>query len=347
MLRGSAAKASGDQPGQPTPAPLAATAAVSAPADAQKDANRAANPPPSQPSLAPPAASPVSTMPVAQHERKTESTDTDDPLQQQRHQQQQQQPLQQHEGSAEPGRDTAGQQLGQDLSSRPLHASSQRPPAQAQQPQAPAVTDSRLLGDATHALLQHSPAPVTGDARQHSNPPTTVLDRFHAPVTGDARQHSSAPTTMLHHSSAPVTGGARQHGNALTTMLHQSQAPVTGGTRQHSQSANAAAVSSGLPSAAAGNSSFVSSRSDQPSQHQHAAAPMPQQAPSWSVVRLQNGQWVCSMQDGAMLTLGQLLYTLHSVGKSLPQNKLQALGMMIEQLTRLGEKCPPLPQTAA
>ena len=308
-------------------------------------------------------------MPVAQHERKTESTDTDDPLQQQRHQQQQQQQqLQQHEGSAEPGRDTAGQQLGQDLSSRPLHASSQRPPAQAQQPLAPAVTDSRQLGNATHAMLQHSQAPVTGNARQHTNAPTTVLQHLQAPVTGDARQHSnapttvlhhsqasvigdarqhsSAPTTMLHHSGAPVTGGARQRGNAPTTMLHQSQAPVTGDTRQHSQSANAAAVSSGLSSAAAGNSSFVSSRSDQPSQHQHAAAPMPQQAPSWSVVRLQNGQWVCSMQDGAMLTLGQLLYTLHSVGKSLPQDKLQALGMMIEQLTRLGEKCPPLPQTA-
>ena len=96
----------------------------------------------------------------------------------------------------------------------------------------------------------------------------------------------------------------------------------------------------------AGGSTGVSTSSDreQPGNSLLQAANLPHQAPSWSVERLGDGQWVCTMHDGAQLTLGQLYYTLQHVGKSLPQDKLQALSMMIDQLTRLGETCPAMPQ---
>ncbi|KAL0054042.1 hypothetical protein WJX82_002859 [Trebouxia sp. C0006] len=42
--------------------------------------------------------------------------------------------------------------------------------------------------------------------------------------------------------------------------------------------------------------------------------------------------------DGAKLTLEQLYYTLEHVGKSLPEDKYEALSMMIRQLTDCGEK---------
>ena len=70
------------------------------------------------------------------------------------------------------------------------------------------------------------------------------------------------------------------------------------------------------------------------SQHaQHA-----QQGASWYVEQATGGQWVCVMQDGAKLTLEQLYYTLEHVGKSLPEDKYEALSMMIKQLTDCGEK---------
>lgn len=63
-----------------------------------------------------------------------------------------------------------------------------------------------------------------------------------------------------------------------------------------------------------------------------------QQGASWYVEQLPGGQWVCVMQDGAKLTLEQLYYTLEHVGKSLPEDKYEALSMMIKQLTDCGEK---------
>ncbi len=71
-------------------------------------------------------------------------------------------------------------------------------------------------------------------------------------------------------------------------------------------------------------------------QSQHAQ--QAQQGASWYVEQLPGGQWVCVMQDGAKLTLEQLYYTLEHVGKSLPEDKYEALSMMIKQLTDCGEK---------
>lgn len=71
-------------------------------------------------------------------------------------------------------------------------------------------------------------------------------------------------------------------------------------------------------------------------QAQHA-----QQAATWAVEQLPEGQYVCVMQDGAKLTLEQLYYTLEHVGKSLPEDKYEALSMMIKQLTEHGEKYEP------
>ena len=74
-------------------------------------------------------------------------------------------------------------------------------------------------------------------------------------------------------------------------------------------------------------------------QSQHAQhAQQVQQGASWYVEQLPGGQWVCVMQDGAKLTLEQLYYTLEHVGKSLPEDKYEALSMMIKQLTDCGEK---------
>ena len=66
-----------------------------------------------------------------------------------------------------------------------------------------------------------------------------------------------------------------------------------------------------------------------------------QQAATWAVEQLPEGQYVCVMQDGAKLTLEQLYYTLEHVGKSLPEDKYEALSMMIKQLTEHGEKYEP------
>lgn len=119
-------------------------------------------------------------------------------------------------------------------------------------------------------------------------------------------------------------------------------------TRQHSQAANAA-VQNGVIKPEPGSGLPVGSHGYQPSQSilHAAAACAPQPSPSWSVHQLPHGQWVCVMRDGATLTLAQLYYTLESVGRTLPQDRLHALGMMIEQLTRLGEKCLPPPQKAS
>lgn len=81
----------------------------------------------------------------------------------------------------------------------------------------------------------------------------------------------------------------------------------------------------------------ASQATEQPAvQSQHAQ--QPQQGASWYVEQLPGGQWVCVMQDGAKLTLEQLYYTLEHVGKSLPEDKYEALSMMIKQLTDCGEK---------
>ena len=74
---------------------------------------------------------------------------------------------------------------------------------------------------------------------------------------------------------------------------------------------------------------------------QQAAAQHAQQAATWAVEQLPEGQYVCVMQDGAKLTLEQLYYTLEHVGKSLPEDKYEALSMMIKQLTERGEKYEP------
>lgn len=75
-------------------------------------------------------------------------------------------------------------------------------------------------------------------------------------------------------------------------------------------------------------------RAAQHAQHaQHAA--------TWAVEQLPEGQYVCVMQDGAKLSLEQLYYTLEHVGKSLPEDKFEALSMMIKQLTEHGEEYEP------
>lgn len=74
-------------------------------------------------------------------------------------------------------------------------------------------------------------------------------------------------------------------------------------------------------------------QAQQAQQAQHA-----QQAATWAVEQLPDGQYVCVMHDGAKLSLEQLYYTLEHVGKSLPEDKYEALNMMITQLTAHGEK---------
>lgn len=81
-------------------------------------------------------------------------------------------------------------------------------------------------------------------------------------------------------------------------------------------------------------------RAPQQAQHAHQAQHA-QQAATWAVEQLPEGQYVCVMQDGAKLTLEQLYYTLEHVGKSLPEDKYEALSMMIKQLTEHGEKYEP------
>ena len=60
---------------------------------------------------------------------------------------------------------------------------------------------------------------------------------------------------------------------------------------------------------------------------------MPSRLPRGLWSSCQKGQYVCVMQDGAKLTLEQLYYTLEHVGNSLPEDKYEALSMMIKQLT--------------
>lgn len=81
-------------------------------------------------------------------------------------------------------------------------------------------------------------------------------------------------------------------------------------------------------------------RAPQQAQHAHQAQHA-QQAATWAVEQLPEGQYVCVMQDGAKLTLEQLYYTLEHVGESLPEDKYEALSMMIKQLTEHGEKYEP------
>ena len=178
---------------------------------------------------------------------------------------------------------------------------------------------------------------------------------------------SGLPTELK--SSQPPASASGQHSQSAVAGTQQAPGPHTAEPRQHSQGANAGGLSKPQSSVAgfwpnrlaamsmpdgastSGGSTGLgsSSHNSQPGLNllHAAAAYMPQQGPSWSVQRLSNGQWVCAMDDGATLNLEQLYYTFHSVGRNLPQDKLQALGSMIEQLTRLGEKGPPLPQTAS
>ena len=77
-------------------------------------------------------------------------------------------------------------------------------------------------------------------------------------------------------------------------------------------------------------------------QAQHAQlAQHAEQAATWAVEQLPEGQYVCVMQDGAKLSLEQLYYTLEHVGNSLPEDKYEALCMMVKQLTAHGEKYEP------
>lgn len=192
------------------------------------------------------------------------------------------------------------------------------------------------------------------------------------------QQHAVAASSGLLtevKSSQPPASASGQHSQSVVAGTQQAPGPHTAEPRQHSQGANAGGLSKSqqlsvagswpnrlaamsMPDGASTSGASTSGAStglgsiphnNQPGHHllHAAAAYMPQQGPSWSVQRLSNGQWVCAMDDGATLNLEQLYYTFHSVGRNLPQDKLQALGSMIEQLSRLGEKGPPLPQSAS
>ena len=223
-----------------------------------------------------------------------------------------------------------------------------------QQQQGSAAANSNQLPQATHqqqGAMQDLEQGMPGHQQQHA-----------------VAASSGIPTEMK--SSQPPASASGQHSQSAVAGTQQAPEPHTAEPRQHSQGANAGGLSKPQQSSVAGSwpnrlaamsmpdgastsggstGLGSSSHNNQPGHNllHAAAAYMPQQGPSWSVQRLSNGQWVCAMDDGATLNLEQLYYTFHSVGRNLPQDKLQALGSMIEQLTRLGEKGPPLPQTAS
>ena len=156
-----------------------------------------------------------------------------------------------------------------------------------------------------------------------------------------AGPHGAAPNETAPTGATPnrsgLNGALRAGGCTGVTVSRQAQGQGQGPSQvvvQDYAPAAGGAVNQDAPKAA--------QQAQQGQQAQHAQqgqqAQHVQQGASWYVEQLPGGQWVCVMQDGAKLTLEQLYYTLEHVGKSLPEDKYEALSMMIKQLTDCGEK---------
>ena len=167
---------------------------------------------------------------------------------------------------------------------------------------------------------------VTGAMPDGAVPPTLT----HGPTPNEATPNGAVPNGALPDGAAPSTAGPNGTMNAgcCTGVTVSMQAEGQGQGQDQAQAQ--VVVQDYAPDAADMFEALIQKTAQQA---EHA-----QQAASWYVERAPGGEWVCVMQDGAKLSLEQLYYTLEHVGESLPQDKYQALSMMIKQLTDCGEK---------
>lgn len=227
----------------------------------------------------------------------------------------------------------------------------QRPPYQAQQqPDQGLQQESSvqqvhptlpISWEDTRQAISQANAHSSNTALQHGQHPRSYKD-FTKGALPSAASLGAGPSQQGLDGAAPNRASSALRAGGCTGVTVSTQAKVHEPEARQGQGHGQVKVQDYAPSSEEDPHAAAQRAAQRVQQTHHAQhAQHAQQAATWAVEQLPEGQYVCVMQDGAKLTLEQLYYTLEHVGNSLPEDKYEALSMMIKQLTEYEKKYEP------